>query len=531
VKRTVESTVRALALLAAFWAVSAVACVSAQETDPYAFSARVWLDRGDEPLLQAGDRVRIYYRTSEDAHVAIFQVNTDGFTRLVYPRSPQENSFVRGGRDYRLLLPQSPYWYVDDAPGVGYFFIVATREPLDFASFPYSFSSGGWDLSFVGQHVYTDPFLAMDDYVAALVPAWETVEYGLDFLTYHVGQIHDYPRFLCYDCHGYQPYYAWNPYYYSCTSFRLVIWDDPYYYPVYRYSGTRVVYTRPPAPGYNPRFSFKERADGEPTTPEVVRRSSAGSGNASVPPRGTAPGDAPSAQGRATTAPGAGGAAAGSADRRPSAGSSGAGSRIPNLPGVIPGGAAGRPSGRAQTLSPGNGRSSRPVLERRPTVPTARTGGSGSQGVPSRPSARVRTGGDGSAPATGSSAGRPTTSSSGTSGSVPSRVRTSGSGGAGRPAAQPSRPTVKTGTSGSARPTVRPKTGGSGSTRPAVRPKTGGGSSRPAVKPKSGGGSPRPAVKPKGSGGGQTAARARTSGGTSSPRPAPRPKGTGGSAP
>ena len=87
--------------------------------DPYAqeISARVWLDRGDEPLLDRGDRVRIYYRTSHDAYVAIFKIDTNGTTRLLYPQTPSDDNWVMGERDYRLLFPRSPYWYVDDSPG------------------------------------------------------------------------------------------------------------------------------------------------------------------------------------------------------------------------------------------------------------------------------------------------------------------------------------------------------------------------------------------------------------------------------
>ncbi len=253
---------------------------SAQEAQGYVdLSARVWLDRGDDPVLQSGDRVRIYYRASYDAYVAVFQVTTDGVLRLMYPAAPHQDGFARGGRDYRVLLPESPYWFVDDAPGMGYFFVVASPDPMDYSGFAYSRQDGGWDLSLVGQNVYTDPYLAMDDVVAALIPDWEYVPYALDFLSYDVGGAHDYPRFLCYDCHGYRPYNAWDPYQFSCVSFRLVIWDDPFYYPAYRYSGTRVVWTRPAMPGRYPRFSFKERAAGEPGAPELVRREiSAGSG-------------------------------------------------------------------------------------------------------------------------------------------------------------------------------------------------------------------------------------------------------------
>lgn len=373
---------RGLVLAVAFGAwIAPAAPSSAQDAQGYVdLSARVWLDRGDDPVLQSGDRVRVYYRASYDAYVAVFQITTDGVLRLMYPAAPHQNGFARGGRDYRVLLPESPYWFVDDAPGMGYFFVVASPDPMDYSSFAYSRQDGGWDLSLVGQNVYTDPYLAMDDVVAALIPDWEYVPYALDFLSYDVGGAHDYPRFLCYDCHGYRPYNAWDPYQFSCVSFRLVIWDDPFYYPAYRYSGTRVVWTRPAMPGRYPRFSFKERADGEPGSPELVRREiSAGSG-APVPSdfnsayrSGSGSGRSslrgvPTAQPRGFTAGGARPVVSGdpraSSQRLPSGSTS---SR-----GAVSGTRQGTPTPPA---------SGAPVVQRRPTRTSP----------PTRPSARVNT--------------------------------------------------------------------------------------------------------------------------------------------
>lgn len=227
--------------------------------------ARVWLDRGDEPLLRTGDQVRVYYRTTRDAYVSIFHVDTDGTTTLVYPSSPDDDPSVRGGADYRLLFPRSSYWFVDDQPGMGYFFIVASPVPFDFSQFRFSRYDIGWDLGRVGRQVYRDPFEAMDDYVAALLPDWEDVPYALDFTSYDVGQPFQYPRFLCYQCHEFRAYAAWNPYYASCTNFRVVIYDDPYFYPSHRYRADRVVWVRP-GPDRS-RFAFKERRPGEPAAP------------------------------------------------------------------------------------------------------------------------------------------------------------------------------------------------------------------------------------------------------------------------
>jgi hypothetical protein len=233
--------------------------------------SRVWLDRGDEPVLQRGEDVRVYYRTSEDAFAAIFRIDSDGRVHLIYPQHPDAADVVRGGRDYRLLFPTAPSWRVEEDPGVGYFFIVASPEPLDFSSFSYD-EHYGWDVSAVGDVVYTDPYVAIDDYVARILPDWEEVPYALDFLTYSVGATYSYPRFLCYDCHSYQRYSTWNPYDYTCSTFRVVIWDDPYFYPRYRYSGVNVVVAARPVRASLPRYEVTRRVLGDPVRPVIRTR-------------------------------------------------------------------------------------------------------------------------------------------------------------------------------------------------------------------------------------------------------------------
>lgn len=233
--------------------------------------SRIWLDRGTSPVLRRGDLVRVFYRASRDAYVSIFHIDTNGFTRLLHPGSPTDGHLALAGRDYRLLFPESRYWQVEEDEGKGYLFMVASPAPLDFSGFAYSRYEGGWNLAALAQAAYRDPFLMMDDVVAALIPEGAG-EYALDFVAYDIDGPHDYPRFLCYQCHGFRPMFDWNPYGRWCTDFRVVIHDDPYYYPVYRYSGDRVVYTRPPEPS-RPMFEFKERVDGEAATPLIRTRS------------------------------------------------------------------------------------------------------------------------------------------------------------------------------------------------------------------------------------------------------------------
>ncbi len=495
---------RTLAALAITLAASgAVTRAMAQQPE---LTARIWTDRSEDAILHRGERLRLYYRTAADAYVAIFQIDTNGTVRLVYPRSPEENHYVRGGRDYRLLFPSATWWYVQDDPGVGYFFVVASPEPFDFNDLRYSHYEGGWDLSTVGRNVYTDPYVAMDDYVATLVPDWEYVPYALDFLEYSVEDRYEYPRFLCYDCHTFRPYYTWNPYLYTCTSFRVVVYDNPYYYPSTRYRGDQVVYVRPPSPG-QPRFTFKERGRGEAGTPLVVER----------PQVGRLPGVPGSAQPRRSTAGiGSGGEARGSVPTR------NAPVPIRGLgdPRATPRSSTGRPSdalpGRGNPVGaplPGTTQRSggdpgtqrppagvdsrkRPILQRRPT-------GSGGSGGSTRPTqALPRTSGGGSALPTRPTV-RPTTGGGGSSTGSPTRrpvVRKPTGGGSSSPPKPVVRKPPKTGGGGGssppARPVVRkpPRTGGGGGSsppsRPVVRkpPRTGGGGGSASPPRRAGGG-------------------------------------------
>ena len=473
-----------------------------------ALEARVWLDRGEEPVVQRGDVVRIYYRASADAYVAIFHIDTNGSVNLLHPRSPDEDHWIAGGRDYRLLFPRTPYWVVDEDPGIGYYFMVASPEPFDFSGFGYSAHDRGWELTAVGRTVYDDPYLAIDDYVASLIPDWQTAAYGLDFISYHVGQTHTYPRFLCYDCHGFRTYSVWNPYDYACASFRVVIWDDPYYYPAYRYAGTRVVFATPLR--NRPRFEVVARGPGDPSTP-LVRAREAPPRSLSVAtfkePSAAAPPETPrrGAVPRSQTAPSASPQTPSrpllrytlprrdpspTPERPSAAGGGGAGTDVRGVrPGAdvrpVPNTARTRPSGVLTPPTTGSTQE-RPVLQRRP--PT---------GTPGRPTARPGSGGTTRPPAVV----RP-----------PSTRRPSGGGEpATRGSPQPTRaifPRPGGGASGGARPgaDVR-RPAGSGGTRsaPAVsRPPARPGGAAPARPSGSG---PRPVVRPPRRPGGSGSAR------------------------
>ncbi|HEU5358434.1 MAG TPA: DUF4384 domain-containing protein [Gemmatimonadales bacterium] len=200
---------------------------------------------------QRGDRVRVYLSAQTDAYVMVLRIDTDGRVRVLYPVEPWQDDFVRGGRTFEILGRDDDNAFdVDDYPGVGYVFAVASDDPIHFDQFV---RGDHWDYRTIADgRVRGDPYVALTDFANQLVGQ---SDWDYDITSYDVEQHYDYPRFLCYDCHAYAAYSYWDPYTQYCPRFRIVVYNDPYYYPYY-YGGRRVSVVRPIRP--QPRFVFKD---------------------------------------------------------------------------------------------------------------------------------------------------------------------------------------------------------------------------------------------------------------------------------
>jgi hypothetical protein len=217
----------------------------------------IWTDR-DDPYAR-GEGADVYLSVGQPSYIAVFRVDTDGRIRVLFPREPWTDTHVREQRELQVTGPRGGRSFlVDDDPGVGYLFALASTEPIDFRSI----SRGDyWDYRLIdGGRIQGDPYVRLTDLAARLVPEGD---YDYDIAPYYVDRRYDYPRFVCYDCHAYASYREWDPYQSACTRYRVVIRDDPEYYP-YRYGGRNVVASRPAHPG--PRFVFR---DADPRRPAV----------------------------------------------------------------------------------------------------------------------------------------------------------------------------------------------------------------------------------------------------------------------
>lgn len=209
----------------------------------------VWTER-DDPYAR-GEQARVYLDLDEASYVAVFRVDTDGRIRVLFPRDPWRESYVGPEEGVEVSGPRGgSAFVVDDDPGVGYLFAVASAEPLDFREFT---RGDYWDDRLIGGgRIQGDPYVRLTDFAARLAPHGD---YDYDISPYYVDRRFDYPRFVCYDCHTYASYNDWDPYRTACSRYRVVIRDDPRYYP-YRYGGRNAVAQRLAHPG--PRYVFRD---------------------------------------------------------------------------------------------------------------------------------------------------------------------------------------------------------------------------------------------------------------------------------
>jgi hypothetical protein len=232
---------------------TAVAQPGAERPERSAPQIAVWTNHDDD-VFARGDAMTVYLRTDVDAFVSVFHVDGDGLVRVLFPRTPFEDTFARGGQVFAVPGPHAGYTLrLDEYPGEGYLFALVTLDPVAFGAFS---RAGAWDYAALGlpARVTDDPYVLFSALLAALVP--ETYDgYGYTVTPYYVGDPHGYPRFLCYQCHAYVPPTIWDPYAHSCIRVRV---REPMWwrYPGEWYGGTVVV---APPRALPPRYVVEPR--------------------------------------------------------------------------------------------------------------------------------------------------------------------------------------------------------------------------------------------------------------------------------
>ncbi len=216
----------------------------------------VWVDRDEGGVYRPGESMRVYFRSTADSYVLVFNVDTDGYIHLVYPYGPEDAPLVEGGRAYRIPSRSDPYDLVADGPpGIEY--VVAVASPYPFQDLPWYLSAdradgGRPDLendendTDSGQ-IEGDPYVGIDRIIRRIVPPGREDRVATNETYFYIGRRVEYPRYVCADCH-YHPFY-FDPYVNACSVFEIRVDATWAHYAPIRFGTVR------------PRFIYRVRSE------------------------------------------------------------------------------------------------------------------------------------------------------------------------------------------------------------------------------------------------------------------------------
>lgn len=91
----------------------------------------VWVEGGEDEVFYPGDTVTLRFRTNRDAYVTLYDLDTRGQVRRLFPRSRRDDEFVEGGVIHTIPRHRAGYRLVAGGPpGEEFVTAVASDRPL-----------------------------------------------------------------------------------------------------------------------------------------------------------------------------------------------------------------------------------------------------------------------------------------------------------------------------------------------------------------------------------------------------------------
>ncbi len=175
--------------------------LSASYGDGLAVSVRV--TGGNGSVLKPGERVKLTFQTNRDAYVVLYNIDSEGFVNLLYPRDGEPRR-VEGNKVY--FLPEvgsGLQWVADGSTGVEYIHAVAVTDRSAIREKELYFLARNIDQSEEERfRVDGDPFLSFNMIDEEIVADARENPPATDYTYFYINREVDYPRYLCSKCHA-----------------------------------------------------------------------------------------------------------------------------------------------------------------------------------------------------------------------------------------------------------------------------------------------------------------------------------------
>ncbi len=108
--------------------------------DPAAPPIRIWINNSRQ--FREGERAQVQVESRDDGYLVVFNYDTDGRLRILFPIDPREENFVRGGRRYEVRGRGDRESFVVGRDGNGLIYAGVSADPLRFEDID---AGGNWD--------------------------------------------------------------------------------------------------------------------------------------------------------------------------------------------------------------------------------------------------------------------------------------------------------------------------------------------------------------------------------------------------
>jgi hypothetical protein len=157
---------------------------------------RVWLEAEDGfceyDVYPSVENAVVSVRTSRSCYATVYLVDTAGYVHVIYPLSPYDNTYFRGGSVYRFYLRDFGF---DPLFGRGVAYAFAVTSPVRF-----TYARYGWGVfgAGFGYRVCGDPYVAARSfYISILSDQCRAEAVGVGHARFFVKEYVRYPSYLC----------------------------------------------------------------------------------------------------------------------------------------------------------------------------------------------------------------------------------------------------------------------------------------------------------------------------------------------
>ena len=175
----------------------------------------VRIAEGNGSVFEPGELVKLTFQTNRDAYVILYNIDSDGFVNLLYPKDGKPRR-VEGNKVY--FLPEvgsGLQWVTEGSTGIEYIHAVAVTDPTAIKE---------QELYFLAQNrnqpederfrIDGDPFLSFNMIDEEIVGNAREYPPATDYTYFYINREVEYPRYLCSKCHA--PGKLTDPYNMDC---------------------------------------------------------------------------------------------------------------------------------------------------------------------------------------------------------------------------------------------------------------------------------------------------------------------------